>query len=253
LGQIDINCDLGEGYGVYQPFNDHLVMPLISSCNIACGFHAGDSKTIVSTIQMAVEYGVNVGAHPSFPDLQGFGRRNMNLSKDEIFALILYQVSALKGMTESLGAKLHHVKLHGALYNMSAENEEMAVSAFEAVKKIDESIIVYGLPNSFHESVALGLSIPFHSEAFADRLYTDQGHLASREIEGSVIKSAQEVAIQFLNLASGNEVRTISGDQLKIKKPHTICFHGDHPNILENLKQAHRLLKSNGITLSKHS
>lgn len=148
MPSIDLNCDMGESFGAWRMGNDAELMDFVSSVNVACGFHAGDASTMRKTVQMAIEKKVAVGAHPSFPDLQGFGRRTMSLSAQEIFDVVLYQVAALKGICEAFGATLHHVKPHGALYNQAAKDEKTAGAIAEAVKRIDAKLIFYGLSGS---------------------------------------------------------------------------------------------------------
>lgn len=238
---------MGEGLT-----NDELIMPFISSCNIACGFHAGDPETIVRTILLAIKNKVKIGAHPSFPDKMGFGRREMELSKNEIYTSMLYQINAIKGIAESLGTKMKHVKLHGALYNMSALIEELAHAAFEAVKNTDTHLTIFGLPQSCHETVAKKLSLDFHAESFADRVYQDELKLLPRSEQGAVLNDPKLVAEQCLKLSLGEPIKSSNGKLLKIGNTKTICFHGDHPNILENLKIATRVLQKNGITVNKN-
>ena len=162
---IDLNCDMGESFGAWQMGNDAELMDFVSSVNIACGFHAGDAGTIRETIQLAVRKEVAIGAHPGFPDLQGFGRRTMSLSPQEIFDIVLYQVSALKGICQAFGTRLNHVKPHGALYNLAAKDEKTARAVAEAVKKIDEKLVFYGLSGSFLISEAQQIGLIKRMEA----------------------------------------------------------------------------------------
>ncbi len=241
---IDFNCDLGEGLE-----NDERIMPLISSCNISCGFHAGGPSIIRRTVELAIKNKVKVGAHPSYDDKKNFGRISIEISFSDLFDLVLYQVAALKSITESFGERLSHVKLHGALYNDSAKDLKKAEVCFSAVKKIDSTICIYGQPASSHKIAAEKLSLKFMNEAFADRLYDDEGFLVSRKIEGSVIVNTKEVADQVLGIAKNSSITTIGDKKVKIQAD-TICFHGDHPNALENIEMSKSLLKSHSITVS---
>src|SRR5438094_5492792 len=168
---VDLNCDMGESFGAWKMGNDAALMDHVSSVNIACGFHAGDSTTMRKTIETAISKGVAIGAHPGYPDLQGFGRRSMSFSADEIRDIVMYQVSAMKGVCEAFGGKLHHVKPHGALYNFAAKNIGAARAIAEGVRQIDPGLILFGLSGSEYISVAEGLGLKCSSEVFADRTY----------------------------------------------------------------------------------
>lgn len=244
LQSIDINCDLGENYGNQKCAHDHLIMPYISSCNIACGFHSGDPLTISKTILLAKEHGVAIGAHPSFPDLQGFGRRHMEMNYDEIKSMVTYQVSALKGMVEAEGLSLHHVKPHGALYNTCAKNELFASAVIDALVAIDQSLILYGLADSLVAQVAQSKSVPFYSEVFLDRAYEDNLHLRSRGHSDAVLN--HDDAMEQLDLFTTKQsVKTISG-QLKSITIDTLCIHSDTPGAVDMVKSIYdNLLKTN--------
>src|SRR4051794_15257632 len=177
---IDLNCDMGEGFGPWPMGNDAQLMKYISSANVACGFHAGDPSTMRRTVEMAVENNVAVGAHPGYPDLQGFGRRNMSLSADEVHDIVLYQVAALMGICEASGTSLHHVKPHGALYNQAARSEHLSRAIAKAVKSLNGDLVLFGLSGSsmIGESQKLGLRTA--SEVFADRTYLSDGSLTPR-------------------------------------------------------------------------
>ncbi len=243
---VDINCDLGEGFGNYNVSNEREIMHIISSCNIACGFHAGDPDVIVRTINLALENGVKIGAHPSYPDLQGFGRRVMEMGLDEVYNSVLYQVSALKGMVEALGGTLHHVKPHGALYNHSSQNMELTEAIFSSVKQIDPHLRVYGLPNSSHQIAAINLGLPFVAEGFGDRKYAENGHLVSRKIEGSVLHDSKDVFEQIHSMVTKQEISLQNGSSLQLKVD-TICIHGDNPNSISILKYLKEELPRHGI------
>ncbi|MEP2770958.1 MAG: 5-oxoprolinase subunit PxpA [Fulvivirga sp.] len=246
--KIDINCDMGESYGRFKIGNDAEIFPFISSCNIACGFHGGDPLHIEDTIKQALKYKVAIGAHPSYPDLAGFGRRQMHLGNDELKALIKYQVSALKGMTESLGGKLTYVKPHGALYNSAAENIEEAQAICESIKELDSSLMLMGLTGSPIETVAKDHDISFIKEAFADRRYTPNGRLMSRSLEGSVIDNPEDAAKQVLDICINNKVCSSNGSWVPLKAD-SVCIHGDNSNAVEILKAIRKMAEEEQILI----
>lgn len=245
---IDLNCDMGESYGNYRIGNDDQVMPYITSCNVACGFHGGDPLQIEKTIKNALKHGLQIGAHPGFPDLQGFGRRKMQIPSDELRAIIKYQIAAVKGITESLGGKLRYVKPHGALYNMAADDEQVAKSIVKAIIEIDDNLAFMGLAGSSQmQNAAEEVGIRFIAEAFADRRYIPNGRLQSRQIAGAVIHDAQQAAEQVLLLAKNQEVISSENTTIKVKA-QTICIHGDNPKIAAILEAIDVILSKNKIT-----
>ncbi|CAN5533059.1 5-oxoprolinase subunit PxpA [soil metagenome] len=246
---IDINCDMGESFGAWTMGRDAELMEYVSSVNIACGFHAGDATVIRKTVETAIEKGVAIGAHPSFPDLQGFGRREMKISAQEIFDIILYQVSALKGICEALGGELHHVKPHGALYNQAAKNVEISQKIAEAVKAIDSKLIFYGLSGSFLIVEAEKIGLKTGSEVFADRTYQVDGTLTPRSKANALIKDSEKAVEQVLQMIQTNTVTAENGETLPIKA-ETVCIHGDGENALEFARFINRKLTENGITVS---
>lgn len=246
---IDLNCDMGESFGAWRMGNDAELMNFVSSINVACGFHAGDATTIRQTIQTALNKGVAIGAHPSFPDLQGFGRRTMSLSAQEVFDIVLYQVSALKGICEAFGAKLHHVKPHGALYNLAAKEEKTAQAIAEAVKKIDANLIFYGLSGSHLISEAEKIGLQTASEVFADRTYQKDGNLTPRSEPNALIKTNEEAINQVLQMIHNQTVRAINGENVEIIA-ETICLHGDGANALEFAKFISQRLSEEKINIS---
>lgn len=248
MKKIDLNCDLGEFYGMYDERRDSKIMPFISSCNIACGFHSGDPVTISKTIQLAMENDVAVGAHPSYPDLQGFGRRIMNLSAEELEACVLYQVSALKGMTESLGGKLHHVKPHGALYNHAAKDEDVALGIAKAIVKVQRGMMIYAPPQSKLAEVAKDVGLEVKSEVFADRQYEDDLSLRSRSLDGAVLNEKKEVLKQLASFLDGI-VHTYGGLDLPITA-ETICLHSDTEGAAELAKEIHDFLEKNEVEIT---
>nr|WP_321410002.1 5-oxoprolinase subunit PxpA [uncultured Carboxylicivirga sp.] len=246
---IDINCDLGESYGAYKIGNDLAILKYISSANIACGFHAGDPGVIRKTIEAALNHKVAIGAHPGFPDIQGFGRRSMLLTDDELFDTILYQVSALKGMTEALGGKLQHVKPHGAMYNMAAQDYHMAKTIAKAVKQIDASLLFYGLANSQMLQAAKDEGLRTVSETFADRRYTKEGLLVPRSQPDAVIHNSNQCIQQVLIMIKDQKVISADGHEITLNAD-SICLHGDNMQALELAKAITEALEKSDIHIS---
>lgn len=246
---IDLNCDMGESFGAWEMGHDAELMNFVSSINVACGFHAGDAGTIRETVQTAISKRVAIGAHPSFPDLQGFGQRLMSLSTQEIFDVVLYQVSALKGICEAFGAKLHHVKPHGALYNLAAKDKSVAEAVAEAVKKIDGTLIFYGLSGSFLISEAEKIGLRTASEVFADRTYQTDGSLTPRTEPNALIETTEKSIEQVLQMVLSRTVTTTNGEQVPITA-ETICLHGDGANALGFAEFISQKLKEKGIGIS---
>jgi UPF0271 protein len=245
---IDLNCDMGESFGAWQIGRDEELMDYVSSVNVACGFHAGDASVIRKTVEIAVKKGVAVGAHPSFPDLQGFGRRDMKMSAQEIFDIVLYQVAALKGICEAHGAKLRHVKPHGALYNQAAANKISAGAIAKAVRAIDENLIFYGLSNSFLISEAERAGLKTASEVFADRTYRSDGTLTPRAEPNALIYDAEKAVSQILEMVAGQKVTAVSGEQIPIKA-ETVCIHGDGKHALEFARAIYQTLAEKRIKI----
>ena len=238
---IDINCDMGESYGNYIIGNDEQIMPYITSCNIACGFHGGDPMHIEKTLKNAKEHNLRIGAHPGYPDLNGFGRRYMQLSEDELRTCIKYQVAALVGMGKSLGITIAYVKPHGALYNKIADDEKESRIVIQAILDIDATLSVMALAGSKTELACQALGVPFIAEAFADRRYTDQGRLASRREPGAVIHDPHAAKKQVSDILEKNLVETVEGNYINIKAD-TYCVHGDNKNAVAILREIHKEL-----------
>lgn len=245
---IDINCDMGESIGAKKIGDDEAIMPFISSANIACGFHGGDPSTIRKTFKLAHTFGVAVGAHPSFYDVEGFGRREMYLSAAEIYDLISYQISALKGMVEMDGGTLHHVKPHGALYNMASRSIEIANAISDAVYDIDPALVLYGLSNSQLIVSAKSKGLLTCSEVFADRTYQADGSLTPRTNENAIIKNTDDSVDQVLRMVLDKNVKTIQGDQISIDA-ETVCIHGDHEGAADLAKKIMLAFKANGFII----
>lgn len=248
MSKIDLNCDMGESFGAWKMGDDLALMDFVSSVNIACGFHAGDASVIRKTVEKAVEKNLSVGAHPSFPDLQGFGRREIKMSVSDVFDIVLYQVSAVKGICEAFGVKLRHVKPHGALYNQAAKDEKIAKSIAEAVKFIDKNLILYGLSGSFLISEAEKIGLKTASEVFADRTYQPDGSLTPRSLENALIENAETSLNQVLQMINSQTVTATNGEIIPIKA-ETICIHGDGKNALEFAKIINKTLKDAEISI----
>lgn len=246
---IDINCDMGESFGNYKLGNDEAIMPYISSCNIACGFHAGDPLVISRTMEHAIRTKVAIGAHPSYPDLQGFGRRSMQLSAPELEAFIIYQVSAILGMAKALGGKVSHVKPHGALYTDMASSEHISEIFVRSVIKTDPALSITGLAGSATESVAKEAGVEFRAEFFADRNYDNEGRLVSRKAENAVLESPQIIAQRVLNFLTSGKIKSVHEEMVTINA-RTICIHGDHAQSLAIAKAIHTTLDEAGIRIS---
>jgi 5-oxoprolinase (ATP-hydrolysing) subunit A len=245
---IDLNCDMGESFGAYSLGNDFALMDYVSSVNIACGFHAGDAQVMQKTVAHAAKKNIAIGAHPSFPDLQGFGRRMMTCSAEEIYNMVVYQVGALQGFCSTKNVKLHHVKPHGALYNLSAKDKTVAAAIAKAVFDIDQSLILYGLSHSVSISEAQKMGLKTASEVFADRSYQSDGSLTPRQLPNAVLQDETEVIQQTLQFIFEKKVKTTQHELLDIQAD-TLCIHGDHPNALAFVKKLRAVFLEKGIVV----
>lgn len=245
---IDINADIGESFGVYDLGMDEEIIKYISSANIACGFHAGDPDVMNKTVDLAIANQVGIGAHPSFPDLQGFGRREMNFEPAEIKNLITYQLGALDAFARSRNSRLQHVKPHGALYNMAASNYEIARTIAQAIKEFDQNLILLAMSGSEMYKAGQELNLRVAGEAFADRAYDQDGLLVSRKIKGAVLENPEEIQKRAIRMIKEGEVETIEGEIINIQ-PDTICVHGDNPKAIEIVKNLVSALKSADIKI----
>ncbi len=228
---------MGEGCG-----NDAELMNYVSSINIACGFHAGDTALMRKTVELAINKGVAIGGHPSFRDSANFGRKEMKISRDEVFDIVFYQILNLKGICEDFSTKLHHVKPHGALYNQAAKDAEIAAAIAEAVKQLDANLILYGLPGSCLISEAEKIGLQTKSEVFADRTYQADGNLTPRNMPNALIKNVDSVIKQVLQMTETQTVTATNGDIVNLKA-ETICIHGDGENAVEFAKAINETLK----------
>ncbi len=242
--KIDLNCDMGEGCG-----NDAALMSLISSANIACGGHAGDRDTMKQTIELALEYGVAIGAHPGYPDRSGFGREAVEISPEQISDIVSAQVSELASIAATYGAKLDHVKPHGTLYNRSAADRSIAEAIAKAVADLDSSLAIYGLAGSASLTAASEIGLKTAAEAFADRTYQSDGCLTPRSHSNALITDAEAASEQVLGLVKYGRVRSIDGIMLNVK-PDTICIHGDASSAVEFAVRIRAVLINSGIAIN---
>jgi len=243
--KIDLNCDLGESFGRYTLGNDAAIMPYITSANIACGFHAGDPGVMGATVRLAKQHGVAIGAHPGWPDLQGFGRRAMQLPPAEVEALVLYQIGALAAFAKAEGLALQHVKPHGALYNQAAAEIELAQAIAQGVKRFSPDLVLVGLAGSRLVEAGRALGLRVADEAFPDRAYNPDGTLKPRSEPGAVLDAPQQVAENALRLA--REGVHFGDRQVPVE---TLCLHGDHPGAQENARLVRETLEANEVELS---
>jgi 5-oxoprolinase (ATP-hydrolysing) subunit A len=245
---IDLNSDMGESYGVYSLGHDEALLDYVSSANVACGFHAGDPRIMGQTVALAVEKGVSLGAHPGFPDLVGFGRREMRVNADEVTTDVLYQLGALEALGRAAGLPLRHVKPHGALYNQAARDGRLARAVVEAVVLYDRELILVGLPGSEVEAAAAAAGVRYAREAFADRAYNADGTLASRRLTGALVTDPAEVARRAVRMVTQGRVTSIDGKEIELA-PDTICIHGDTPGAVELARTVRATLEASGVAI----
>jgi 5-oxoprolinase (ATP-hydrolysing) subunit A len=245
---VDLNCDLGESFGVFKIGNDKEIMKYVSSINIACGFHAGDPTIMNRTVEIACENAVKIGAHPGFPDLMGFGRRNMNLTPDEVYTNVLYQIGALSAFVIAHGTRLHHVKPHGALYNMCAINPYLADSVAKAVYDFDPNLTLYGLANSELIKAGETYGLKTAQEVFADRTYQADGTLTPRTEPHAFITDEQQSINQILQMVIENQLTCITGETIPIVAD-TICLHGDGEHALSFARKIRTTFEKEGILI----
>ena len=246
---IDLNCDMGEAFGAWQMGQDDAVMPLVSSANIACGFHAGDPLVMRRSVALARRHGVALGAHVGLPDLQGFGRREMKLAPEEAYAIVLYQLGALAAFARAQDVDLAHVKPHGALYNMAARDAPLATAIASAVRDFDARLVLYGLSGSALIEAGRAAGLAVAREAFADRSYEANGHLTPRSEPGAVIEHAEDAATQLLALVERGSVTTRQGVVLPIEVD-TVCVHGDRPDAAAFARVLRQRLDKAGVRVA---
>lgn len=231
LLQVDLNADMGEGFSQYQIGCDGQLIQHISSANIACGWHAGDPQVMDKTIAIAKKFGVGIGAHPGYPDLLGFGRRNLSVTPDEQYAYVLYQLGALSAFAKKHAMEIQHLKAHGAMYNMAANDIRLAVALCRAIKDFDPQIILLGLAGSMLLAAAEDVGLRFASEVFADRAYEEDGSLVARTKAGSIINDEKICVARAVRMIKEGRVEAVTGSDIAVKAD-SICLHGDGPKAL---------------------
>ena len=229
--KIDLNSDLGESFGAYKLGMDNAIIPLVSSANVACGFHAGDPLVMEKTVALCKESGSAIGAHPGYPDLVGFGRRNLAASPAEVKAMVTYQIGALDAFCKSAGMKMQHVKPHGAMYNMAAKDEALAKAICEAIYEYDKDLILMGLANSQMITQAKAMGLKAAAEVFADRAYEEDGTLVARSKPGSMIHDEEEAVARVVRMIKEGKVTAITGKDIDITAD-SVCVHGDSEKAL---------------------
>ncbi len=246
MTRIDLNCDMGESFGAWSMGHDAEVMGSITSANVACGFHGGDPEVMRRTVRLARQCGVAVGAHPGLPDLVGFGRREMKVAPGELEDMMLYQIGALAAIAAAEGVRLQHVKAHGALYNMTNRDPELAAAIARAVAAFDKSLILLGLPDSALVRAGERAGLRTAAEAFADRAYEPDGSLASRRKPGSVLHDPSVVVARAVRMVREGGVEAVDGSWVPLKVD-TICTHGDTPGAHELVRQLRAAFESSGV------
>lgn len=247
---VDLNADMGESFGPWKMGDDAALLEIISSANIACGFHAGDPNVMAATMQAAASRGVGIGAHPGFADLQGFGRFRMTLPRESLQNMVRYQLGAAQGMARAAGAEVRHLKLHGALANMASEDAGMARACYEAALSVDPDIIIMVLAATAQEQAVRGLGCHWVGEIFADRAYNDDGTLVDRSLPGAVIHDPEVAGPRILEMVREGAIITESGKFIPAAID-TICLHGDTPTAVALAKSVRRSLEAGGITVAK--
>jgi UPF0271 protein len=245
---VDLNADLGESFGAWQMGADAELLPLISSANVACGFHAGDPRVMARIVALAKRHGVRVGAHPGYPDLVGFGRRAMACTPDEITADLLYQIGALAAFCRAEGVPLHHVKPHGALYNQAAVDEAVAAAVAEAVRRFDPGLILYALPGSALQRAGEERGLTVHCEVFADRGYRADGTLVPRSAPGALLSNEEAAEEQVVMMVLHGKVRAVTGELVPVWAD-TICLHGDGPHAVAFARRIRARLEADGVRI----
>jgi 5-oxoprolinase (ATP-hydrolysing) subunit A len=245
---INLNADMGEGWGAYEIGDDAGILKVIKSASIACGFHAGDPSTMHRVVMQAVAEGVSIGAHPAFNDLWGFGRRRIDTDPKDLEYMIAYQIGALQAMAAYAGSKVTHLKPHGSLNNMAAEDLNLALAIGRAIKTVDRDIIYVALAGSQMEKAALELGLPLAREGFCDRLYDDDGNLTSRKIPGSVLHDPELVKERVVRMVADEEIVSRYGKRLQVKLD-TLCVHGDEPSGVIVARAARQALEAAGVAV----
>lgn len=245
---LDLNCDMGESFGAWTMGNDAAILPYVSSANIACGYHAGDAATMRETVACAIAHGVAIGAHPGLPDLQGFGRRFMQISEQQAYDMAVVQIGSLAAVAASQGARLNHVKAHGMLYNMAVKDRALARGLARAVHDVDKSLVFFGLAGSIMIEEAQTLGLRTANEVFGDRSYQPDGSLTARHQPGAMITDVQKSIEQVLRMVQERTIIAQDGTRVTVQAD-TLCLHGDQPDAVEFAKAIRQALKESNITV----
>jgi UPF0271 protein len=246
---IDLNADMGEGFGAWQMGDDAALMPHITSANVACGFHAGDPATIAATVALAVKHGTAIGAHPGLPDLQGFGRRSMQVTEEQVYQMTLYQAGAVRAFAEAAGGRLHHLKAHGALYNMAALDAALSRGLARAVKALGDGVQMYVLAGSLMETVARDTGLDVRCEVFGDRRYMPDGTLAPRTRPDALITDEAESVAQVLRMVREGRLTAVDGTVIDVRAD-TVCIHGDKPTAVPFVRALRRALADASVVVA---
>jgi UPF0271 protein len=249
---VDLNCDMGEGFGTYKMGNDEEILDFVTSANIACGFHAGDPSTMRKTVKLALEKGVGIGAHPGFQDLTGFGRRNLHVTPREAYEIVVYQIGALYGFVKAEGAQMQHVKPHGALFNMAATDAALAEAIAEAVYAINPQLVLFGLSGSEIVKAGEKIGLRTANEVFSDRTYQTDGTLTNRKEANALITDTDAAIQQVVRMVKEGVVTSTLGTEVSIQAD-TVCIHGDGIHALDFARRISETLKTSGIDIRKIS
>ncbi|KXU82327.1 hypothetical protein CI15_32780 [Paraburkholderia monticola] len=245
---IDLNSDMGEGFGAWRMGDDDAILDIVSSANVACGLHAGDPEIMARTFSKAKERGVNVGAHPGFPDLWGFGRRIIPFTPGEIERLVAYQIGAAQALSTYAGNPITYVKAHGALGNLTQTDLEVATAIARAMKAVNPELICMTFAGALMQKVASEMGLRVVCEVFADRAYDEEGHLVHRKVPGAVLHDVEQAAARMLRMVKEGAIETVSGRMLPVQID-TICVHSDTPGAIQMAEEVRRLLEGAGVTI----
>jgi 5-oxoprolinase (ATP-hydrolysing) subunit A len=248
--RVDLNADMGESFGAWVMGNDAALLDIVTSANVACGFHAGDPDVMARTMRMAVEKGVGIGAHPGFPDLQGFGRRRMELSHASLANLVRYQLGAAEAMARAAGGRVRHLKLHGALSNMASEDEAMARVAYEAALEVNPDLVIVALAGTVQQAVCERLGCAWAGEIFADRAYEDDATLVDRRKPGAMIHDPAVAGPRIAAMVRDGAIHAASGKRVPARID-TVCVHGDGPEALAIARAVRAALDAAGVTVAR--
>jgi 5-oxoprolinase (ATP-hydrolysing) subunit A len=245
---VDLNCDCGESFGAYKMGDDAAMLEIVTSANVACGFHGGDPDVMAATFKLAKEKGVAIGAHPGFPDIWGFGRRRLPYSNDEIERLVAYQIGAAQGLAALAGHRITYVKAHGALSNIAAEDLDVAAAVARAIHAVAPDLVFLAIAGTALETAGYKAALRVAREIFADRAYTDAGQLVARSQKGAVLHDVEEIAARVLAMVEEDAVISVSGKRIPVGID-SICVHGDTPNAVAMAKAVRMQLEANGFSL----